>query len=132
MVRWLNSLSARPRRECDLSKIYAHSSTESNNRLNIQNGRIVEATGIFKQPNKEIRILSHNNTPNKYIDIRQGFFCCKKLMVLAKFHDGMDIDNTNGRISVYAPDDSFWKRHININYFEFDYCPYCRSKLYST
>jgi hypothetical protein len=50
--------------------------------------------------------------------------------VLAKYHDGMDVEN--GRVSVYAPEDSFWKRQINLQYFEFDYCPYCGRKINHT
>lgn len=49
-------------------------------------------------------------------------------MVLAKYHDSMDIDN-RGRISVYAPEDTFWKRQINRQYFEFDFCPYCGARI---
>lgn len=74
---------------------------------------------------------NYQDFEDKYINIKQGIFCCKKLMVLAKYHDGMEVDNESGRISVYAPkEDTFWGRHINLQYFEFDYCPYCGRKLY--
>jgi hypothetical protein len=67
---------------------------------------------------------------SKYIDMKNEWFCCTKLKVLAKYHDGMDVEN--GRVSVYAPEDSFWKRQINLQYFEFDYCPYCGRKINHT
>lgn len=58
-------------------------------------------------------------------------FCCMKLKVLANYHDFMDVSTDNGRISVYAgqKNETFWDRHINKEYFEFDYCPFCGSIL---
>ena len=66
---------------------------------------------------------------SKYIDIKNGWFCCTKLKVLANYHDFMEIEN--GRIRVYGGQsgESFWDRQINKGYFEFDYCPYCGRKI---
>jgi len=57
-------------------------------------------------------------------------YCCVKLMILSNYHDFMEITVQN-KIRVYAGQkgESFWDRHINKEYFEFDYCPYCGEKL---
>lgn len=75
-------------------------------------------------------LFSDQQPTLKYIDIRRGFWCCKRMMVLAKYHDSMDIQD--GKISVYAPEDSFWKRHINQDYFKFEFCPYCSKRLFTS
>ena len=72
----------------------------------------------------------YNTEPRKYIDIRRGFWCCKRMEVLAKYHDYMDV--WNGKVSVYAPEDSFWHRQINQEYFKFDFCPYCAKRLFTS